>query len=215
MLDIPNFPVRNVEEFYGFNQAQADAKTNPKAVPAFLEQHPDVAQAIKPIGGRTITSGFADDTYNSINAYRFVAADGTVTAVRWSLVPVDPPAPVTGAPANEPNYLFEALIAREKKSPVQYKLVVTVAVPGDVTENPAVAWPATRQQIDVGTLTLNRVESEAPGNCRDINYDPAVLPPGIAPSDDPLISARSATYSVSFTRRAGETKTPSAVQVAP
>ena len=215
MLDIPNFPVRNVEEFYGFNQAQADAKTNPKAVPAFLAQHPDVARAIKPIGGRTITSGFADDTYNSTNAYRFVAADGTVTAVRWSLVAVDPPAPVTEAPANEPNYLFEALIAREKKSPVQYELVVTVAAPGDVTENPAVAWPATRQQIDVGTLTLNRVESEAPGNCRDINYDPAVLPPGIAPSDDPLISARSATYSVSFTRRAGETKTPSAVQVAP
>ena len=40
-----------------------------------------------------------------------------------------------------------------------------------------------------------------------------VLPPGIAPSDDPLLSARSATYSESFTRREGETKTPSAVQV--
>ena len=215
MLDIPNFPVRNAEEFYGFNEAQADGKADPKAVPTFLEQHPDVAQAVKSIGGRTITSGFADDTYNSINAYRFVAADGKVTAVRWSLVAVDPPAPAIEAPANEPNYIFDALIAREKRSPVQYKLVITVAALGDITENPAVAWPPTRQRVDVGTLTLNRVESEAPGNCRDINYDPAVLPPGIAPSDDPLISARSATYSVSFTRRAGETKTPSAVQVAP
>jgi len=37
------------------------------------------------------------------------------------------------------------------------------------------------------------------------------LPAGIAPSDDPLLSARSAIYSQSFTRRAGEKKEPSAI----
>jgi hypothetical protein len=64
----------------------------------------------------------------------------------------------------------------------------------------------------VGTLTIDHIESEAPGNCRDVNFDPLVLPFGIAPSDDPLLSARSAAYSQSFTRRAGEKKEPSAVQ---
>jgi catalase len=39
-----------------------------------------------------------------------------------------------------------------------------------------------------------------------------VLPAGIKASDDPLLSARSAAYSQSFTRRAGEPKTPSAAQ---
>ena len=43
--------------------------------------------------------------------------------------------------------------------------------------------------------------------------DPLVLPTGIAASDDPLLSARSATYSQSFTRRAGEAKPPSAVRL--
>jgi catalase len=40
-----------------------------------------------------------------------------------------------------------------------------------------------------------------------------VLPSGIAPSDDPLLSARSAAYSRSFTLRAGEEaeKPPSAI----
>ena len=57
------------------------------------------------------------------------------------------------------------------------------------------------------------LESEAAGNCRDVNFDPLILPAGIEPSDDPLLSARSAAYAVSFTRRAGETKTPSAVQI--
>ena len=46
---------------------------------------------------------------------------------------------------------------------------------------------------------------------RDINFDPLVLPDGIAPSDDPLLSARSAVYSQSYTRRAGEQKQPSAM----
>jgi catalase len=38
-----------------------------------------------------------------------------------------------------------------------------------------------------------------------------VLPAGIKPSDDPLLSARSAVYAQSFRRRAGETKQPSAI----
>jgi catalase len=214
MNDIPVFPVRNAEEFYGFNQAQADGKADPKAVPAYLGQHPEVAQAVKAIGSRTLTSGFADDTYHSINAFRFTNADGTVTLVRWSLVALDTPASMLEAPADEPNYIFNALSARVKQGPVQYKMMVTVAAPGDITDDATVAWPADRRQIEVGTLTLKHAEAEAPGNCRDINYDPTVLPPGIAPSDDPLISARSAVYSVSFTRRAGEKKVPSAVRVA-
>jgi catalase len=60
-------------------------------------------------------------------------------------------------------------------------------------------------------LTLDRVESDETSAATDINFDPLVLPAGITPSDDPLLSARSAAYSQSFTRREGETKQPSAV----
>ena len=62
-------------------------------------------------------------------------------------------------------------------------------------------------------LTIDHAETEAPGNCRDINFDPLVLPAGIEPSDDLILAARSAVYSESFRRREGETKTPSAVRV--
>jgi catalase len=41
-----------------------------------------------------------------------------------------------------------------------------------------------------------------------------VLPNGIAASDDPLLSTRSAAYSQSFTRREGERKEPGAVSTA-
>ena len=66
-------------------------------------------------------------------------------------------------------------------------------------------------KVDVGTLTLDRVESDDESPATDLNFDPLVLPAGIAPSDDPLLSARSAVYSRSFTRRAGETRQPSAI----
>jgi hypothetical protein len=59
--------------------------------------------------------------------------------------------------------------------------------------------------------TLDQVEAGEQSAALDINFDPLVLPAGVAPSDDPLLSARSAVYSQSFTRRAGETKQPSAI----
>ncbi|HXY63863.1 MAG TPA: catalase, partial [Mycobacterium sp.] len=62
-------------------------------------------------------------------------------------------------------------------------------------------------------LTLDSVATDASGNARDINFDPLVLPAGIEPSDDPLLSARSAVYAASYRRRTGETGSPPAVQV--
>jgi catalase len=88
---------------------------------------------------------------------------------------------------------------------------MTVAQPGDPTDNATIPWPEGREQVEVGTLTLDSVESEETSPARDINFDPLVLPAGIAPSNDPLLSARSAIYSQSFTRRAGETKKPSEI----
>jgi catalase len=49
---------------------------------------------------------------------------------------------------------------------------------------------------------------------RHLFFDPLVLPNGIAPSDDPLLSSRSAAYSQSFTRRESEHKDPSAISPA-
>ena len=109
------------------------------------------------------------------------------------------------------NYLFDDLIARIHSAPVQWRLIITVGQPDDPADDATIPWPEDREHVDVGTLTLDQVEAEAPGNCRDINFDPLVLPVGIAPSDDPLLSARSAVYSRSLTRRAGEKNEPSAI----
>ena len=112
------------------------------------------------------------------------------------------------------NYLFDGLIAQIHSGPLRWHLIVIVGQPGDPTAQAASSWPADRQQIDVGTITIDTIESEDTSATRDINFDPLVLPDGISPSDDPLLSARSAAYSQSFTRREGEHKDPSAVSTA-
>ena len=40
-------------------------------------------------------------------------------------------------------------------------------------------WPDDRQQIDAGTLVIEHETSQADGACRDINFDPTILPDGL------------------------------------
>ncbi|MCS0503776.1 catalase family peroxidase [Ancylobacter mangrovi] len=218
MNDIPVFPVPTAQDFTGLMTATAPdpatGKPDPARVSAFFGAHPEVAAALKRISARPFASGFANASYNSLDAFHFVAADGTVTPVRWAMVAVDPyvaePADQPGTP--DPDYLFDDLAARLARGPVEWHLVATIGQPGDPTADATLPWPDDRQKVDLGTLTIDHIEAEAAGNCRDVNFDPLVLPAGIEPSDDPLLSARSAAYSVSFTRRAGEPKSPSEVQ---
>ena len=83
---------------------------------------------------------------------------------------------------------------------------VVVANPGDVTSDPTKAWPAGRRTLEVGTLVVQKIQAEADGPCRDVNFDPTVLPPGIRVSDDPFPAARSAAYTRSYDLRTSESR---------
>ena len=218
--NIPVFAVSTPQAFrdqlIAFEADPATGSPNPVKVKEFLEKYPESARAIANIKSHPPSSGFADSTYNSLNAFRFIDAAGNSTPVRWSMVPEQPVVEAGAAPSASQgkNYLFDALIRRinqPSQPPLQWHLIIIVGQPGDPTNDATIAWPDNREHVDSGVLTVDHIESEQTGACRDINYDPLVLPWGIAPSDDPLLSARSAAYSQSFTRRAGETKQPSAV----
>jgi catalase len=218
--NIPVFPVNSARGFYEQVLAStpdpATGKPDPTKMSAFLAKHPESAKAIQLIRAQPVSSGFADSTYNSLNAFRFINAQGASAPVRWSMTPVQPVELVNAAqpaPAGT-NYLFDALIAGIHAHPLQWHLIITLGQPTDPTADATLPWPPDREQVDVGTLTIDQVESEETSPARDINFDPLVLPSGIAGSDDPLLSARSAAYSVSFTRREGEHKDPSAVSTA-
>ena len=217
MNSIPVFAVNSAQGFYDLLLAAkpdpATGKPDPAKMSIFLTKHPESAKAMQLIGSQPASSGFAESTYNSLDAFRFINAQGVNVPVRWSMVPV-PPFELINASQLEKadtNFLFEALIANIHSHPLQWHLMITLGQPGDLTADATLPWPPERERIDVGTLTIDHVESEDTSPARDINFDPLVLPNGITGSDDPLLSARSAAYSQSFTRREGEPKSPSAV----
>jgi catalase len=219
MNNIPVFPVNSARGFYeqllASSPDPATGKADPARMKAFLADHPETVQALALIKKRQVTSGFANSTFNSLNAFRFVDATGVSVPVRWSTVPVQPVAADSAEPsaAGDKNYLFDDMIAQIARHPQQWRLIMTIGQAGDPTNDATLPWPEGRQQIDAGTITIDETSSEDSGRCTAVNYDPLVLPSGIEPSDDPLLSARSAVYARSFTLRAEEEheKPPSAV----
>jgi catalase len=213
MINLPVFPFSTPQAFYehliALKPDPSTGKPDPANMKAFLARHPETVEAMKVIKGQPVSSGFDDSTFHSLNAFRFINAAGDSTPVRWLLTPFG--AASTASAPQDKNYLFDALVAQIHRQPLRWHLVVIIGQPGDPTNDASIAWPAEREQVDVGVLTLDRVESDETSAATDLNFDPLVLPSGIAPSDDPLLSARSAVYSQSFTRRAGEPKQPSAI----
>jgi catalase len=216
MINLPVFPVRTPQGFYEQLLASApDPKTgkpDPEKMKSFLARHPESERALGILKKRQIASGFGNSTFHSLNAFWFVNSAGESRPVRWILAPEQPFERSQGAAApKDKNYLFDALIAQLRQQPLRWHLIVIVGQSGDPTNDATIPWPDNREQVDVGTLTLDQAESDDTSPSTGINFDPLVLPAGIVPSDDPLLSARSAVYSQSFTRRAGEGKPQSPV----
>jgi catalase len=219
MNNIPVFPVNSAQGFYEQLVASkpdpASGKPNPAAMQEFLARHPESVRALALIRARPISPSFADSTYNSLDAFRFVNAAGASVPVRWATVPLQESLPEseTQSADKDKNYLFDDLIARIQRQPLQWRLVLTIGQAGDSTNDATLPWPEDRRHVDAGLVSIDHAFGEDGGACTDVNYDPLVLPPGIEPSDDPLLSARSAAYARSFTLRAGEKrkKPPSAV----
>lgn len=214
MINFPVFPFKDPQAFYdNLVASEPDPNTHqpdPAKGAAFLASHPDTARALAILKGGAPSSGFENSAYYGLNAFRFENADGVTSYVRWTLVPVQAYEAGSGTNADK-DFLFGKLIGSIHQHPLQWHLVMTIAQPSDPTDNATLQWPEGREKLDVGTLTLDSVDSEENSPARDINFDPLVLPVGMAPSKDPLLSARSAVYSQSFTRRAGETKEASEI----
>jgi catalase len=206
----PVFVVSTPRAFYQLTLAQdidpATGKPNPAAVQRFLGTHPESAAFAEWAKSAPWTTSYADQTYNSLNAFRFVDAAGRSHLVRWSMQATVPAhgVPHSALAALGPDFLEADLKQRLAQGPLRWHLVVTLAALGDPSNDATKAWPADRQHVDVGTLTAQRAEDEADGPCRDYNYDPTILPVGIRPSDDPLLAARSSAYAQSFDLRTTE-----------
>ena len=206
MIDAPFFPVSTPQALYGLTVASGSK--DPNAMKNFVAAHQELATFGGWAQSAPWTGSFAEERYNSLNSFTFTNASGATSIVRWSLLPVAQPVPVQPDELAKggPDILEQEITQRIKSGPLQWTMVITVANPGDPTADPSKAWPQDRRTVEVGTLVVQQIEPEPDGPCRDINYDPTVLPSGISTSDDPFPAARSSAYRRSYDLRTAEEK---------
>jgi catalase len=209
MNSMPVFPVSTPQDFYEMLQAQrpdpATGKPDPNKLATFFSSHPETkafrawAKSTRP------PASFATESYYGLDSFYFVNSRGHRSAVRWRMTPEASDSTADdGKMAAGGDYLSADLQRRLRQGSLRWHLWVTLADPGDPIDDPAIAWPADRRAIDVGTLVVQQAEPQESGSCRDVNYDPLVLPDGIEASADPMLPARSAAYATSYLRRTSE-----------
>jgi catalase len=206
MIDPPVFTVSTPQAFYEL--LLASGSKDPNAMKAFAAAHPEFAKFADWAKNAPWTGSYAEERFNSLNSFVFMDSSGAEHTVRWSLLPAAQPVAVSPEELakRDPDFLEQEIAQRVTSAPQRWTLVVTVANPGDPTADPTEAWPANRRSIEVGTLVVQHVQAERDGPCRDINFDPTVLPFGIRTSDDPFPAARSAAYAKSYDLRTAEAK---------
>jgi catalase len=206
MINPPVFTVSTPEAF--FELLVASTSKDPNAMPTFVGAHREFAKFAAWAKTAPWTGSYAEERFNGLNSFIFTDNSGAEHAVRWSLIPA---AQAVAVPPEElakrgPDFLEQEIAERIRSGPLRWTLSVTVANPGDPTADPTQAWPEDRRTIESGTLIVQEIEAEPDGPCRDVNFDPTVLPSGIRTSDDPFPAARSAAYARSYDLRTSEAK---------
>ncbi len=204
MIDLPFFPVGTPAAF--LQLLQAGGSKDPGAMGRVAAAHPELKNFGAWAKSAPWTPSFAEERYNSLDAFVGTDASGNTHHVRWSLLPTAPVDHVTpdALAAMPKNFLDQDLTRRLASAPLSWTMVLTEAGPGDNTADPSQAWPADRKTITAGTITLTESTPTNTGPCRDVNFDPTVLPSGLSTGDDPFPAARSSVYAVSFNRRTAE-----------
>jgi len=210
MNSFPFFAVPTPEAFFEQTRAQvpdpATGKPDPQKMAALLARYPSARAFQQWARTAPWTDSWANTTFNSVNSFWFTNAQGQKRAVRWRW---QPQAPVAELDADarrraDADFLEQDLQRRLADGPVRWNLVVSIAGPGDAIDDPSIPWPASRQEVVAGVLSLERMQPQEHGACGELNFDPLILPAGMRGSDDPVLAARSAIYSQSFNRRERE-----------
>jgi catalase len=205
-ISVNSFPVATPEDFLALLTAiSASGPQAPKPTPVeqFLGSHPAAARFVSI--PKPPPQSFGTTAFFGVNAFKFTNAKGVSHFVRYQILPLAGEHALSEEQVARlaPDYLLEELPKRIATGPVKFRLVAQLAKAGDDTKDPTVSWPADREVMELGLISLTAAAQDQVKEQKAILYNPLSLPPGIEPSADRILAARPPTYAVSFTQRAG------------
>jgi catalase len=133
------------------------------------------------------TAGYADEVYYDIRILKLVNRADKATFARWRFIPQDGEMTRSDpTSASTPGTVLEqAFIKRTRQGPVRWDMLVTLGEPSDSEGDLPIRWPATREELHLGTLTIWSTMPQKGAGCREIIHDPPLLGDGIASLRDP------------------------------
>ena len=198
------FPVHTPGEFLEFIRAAAASGPNAPAPPpiaAFLATHPAALAFVT--APKPIPASFARQAYFAVTAFQFINSSGASRFGRFRIRPEGGTDFLSAEQAAKKpaEFLDAELTERLAKGQAQFKIFVQLAEPGDVVNDATVNWPATRSEVEFGTIALTGMLDAAAAEQKKIIFDPLPRVDGIDSAGDPLTAVRADVYLLSGRRR--------------
>lgn len=209
MLSQKLFVANTIDQFLALLESglptEPGGPVNRAGLQAFLAANPNSAAVFKMRSESLAPVSLAQTEFNSVHAFRYIDAAGTVTHVRCHWVPV---AGVEGQPvaalAEQPaDVLYGEFESRLAEGSAAFDLVLEIAELGDPLDDATALWPEGRRRVAIGRLEVLVPIAEAATGDPVMKHDPTALTDGIEPTDDPILQIRRGVYEVSAAGRSG------------
>ena len=206
-ISAPVFSVATPTQFMASLESQrldpATRAPDAAKVKAFTDAHPEALQQGRYFASQPVPASFGSVNYWGVHAFGFVNGRGHTQWGKWVFEPTGGTVGLSDdeAKAKGTTFLVRELRERVQAGTVAFDFMLQLAQPGDRIDSAVVPLPADRAKVNLGRLRITNVSPDATGPCLTILFNPMLLPNGVEASSDPLLSARSAPYSIGVARR--------------
>lgn len=199
----PVFAAKDPDTFFGLLETLLPDETgrpNMAKVGQYIATHPSTQALAHWQQTTNPPYSFGTSKYFGLHTFFFVDEDGKQTKFRWHLTPDAGERLITNEEKATigSEFLEKHLLAQAQEGAVSFTLHATIGQEEDTNVDPSQAWPADREVMTFGKLTINDIGGE---QCTPINFDPNVVSNGFKTSDDPVLRMRSPAYAISFGKR--------------
>ncbi|WP_100656704.1 catalase family peroxidase [Alteromonas flava] len=199
----PVFAAKDPATFFGLLEnllPNPEGVVDYQKVGAYIATHPSTQPLAQWQQVTPPPYSYGTSKYFGLHAFYFVDGKGERQVFRWHTTPDAGERLLTTEEKQALPELFlsDHLQQQFNADGVSFTIHATLGQPEDTTIDPSQAWPADRETVEFGKITLNAVGGDA---CTPINFDPNVVSAGFATSDDPVLKMRSPAYAISFGKR--------------